>query len=68
MQILLAEAVGTAGVMLQPWHRSREDTSTDISLSKEVSGSPCSAPGAGTKPGPHCAGQRTSVPLAPATC
>lgn len=38
VQILLA------GVMLQPWHRSREDTSSDISVSKVVSRSPTLCP------------------------
>lgn len=42
MQILLAGAVGAAGVMLQPWHR--EDTSSDISVSKVVTRSPMLCP------------------------
>lgn len=42
VQILLAGAVGAAGVMLQPWHR--EDTSSDISVSKVVTRSPMLCP------------------------
>lgn len=68
VQILLAGAVDAAGVMLQPWHRSREGTSSDISVSKMVSRSPCSSSGAGTKPGPRCAGQRTPVLSALGSC
>lgn len=44
MQILLAGAVGAAGVMLQSQHGSREDTSSDISVSKVVMRSPMLCP------------------------